>query len=162
MYAAAGGATYQSQYDFFPLLSAAGGDMQAFGREADAEVHPMWLLRTLPNNVLCHVGIRNNFKGPNGCVTNHCVSGVLALTEAKDALRRGYADRGYYDDRGFRGRRCGSGTTGTIVGAIAGGLLGNEVGRNSGGYYGRGDGTAGAIIGGGIGALAGRAIGRSC
>ncbi len=93
VYAAAGGATYQSQYDFFPLLSAAGGDMQAFGREADAEVHPMWLLRTLPNNVLCHVGIRNNFKGPNGCVTNHCVSGVLALTEAKDALRRGYADR---------------------------------------------------------------------
>ena len=29
---------------------------------------------------------------------------------------------------------------------IAGGLLGNEVGRNS-GRYGRGDGTAGAIIG---------------
>lgn len=93
VYAAAGGATYQSQYDFFPLLSAAGGDMRAFGRDADAEVHPMWLLRTLPNNVLCHVGIRNDFKGPNACVTNHCVSGTLALSEAKDALRQGYADR---------------------------------------------------------------------
>lgn len=93
VYAAAGGATYQSQYDFFPLLSAARGDMQVFGRDADTEIHPMWLLRTLPNNVLCHVGIRNNFKGPNACVTNHCVSGALALTEAKDALRRGYADR---------------------------------------------------------------------
>ncbi len=93
VYAAAGGATYQSQYDFFPLLSAAGGDLRTFGRDAGAEVHPMWLLRTLPNNVLCHVGIRNNFKGPNACVTNHCVSGALALTEAKDALRRGYAER---------------------------------------------------------------------
>jgi len=93
VYAAAGGATYQSQYDFFPLLSAARGDLRAFGSGASAEVHPMWLLRTLPNNVLCHVGIRNNFKGPNACVTNHCVSGALALAEAKDALRRGYADR---------------------------------------------------------------------
>lgn len=77
--------------------------------------------------------------------------------------RRYYADRGYYG-RGYYGRgrgyyRCDRGTGGTIVGAIAGGLLGNEVGR---GRYGYGDGTAGAIIGGGLGALAGRAIDRDC
>lgn len=93
VFAASGSASYQSQYDFFPLLSASGGDMTAFGTEADALVHPMWLLRTLPNNVLCHVGIRHDFKGPNACVTSHCVSGALALTEAKDALRGGQADR---------------------------------------------------------------------
>ncbi|VAV96601.1 hypothetical protein MNBD_ALPHA04-174, partial [hydrothermal vent metagenome] len=44
---------------------------------------------------------------------------------------------------------------GTIIGAIAGGLLGNEVAR-------RGDKTVGTIIGGAAGALAGRAIDRDC
>ena len=32
-------------------------------RELGNAVNPMWLLRTLPNNVLCHVGIRNGLKG---------------------------------------------------------------------------------------------------
>jgi uncharacterized protein YcfJ len=75
--------------------------------------------------------------------------------------RRGYRDRDYRDyrrDRGYRnyrGSRCDKGTGGTIIGAIAGGLLGNEVvGR-------RGDKTAGVIVGAGIGALAGRAIDRA-
>ena len=82
---------------------------------------------------------------------------------------RGYRGERYYRNtyRGYRGGyrggyRCrDNGTGGTIIGAIAGGLLGNEVGRNS-GRYGRGDGTAGAIIGAGVGALAGRAIDRNC
>lgn len=64
-------------------------------------------------------------------------------------------DRGYRGDRYYRGERCDKGTGGTIIGAIAGGLLGHEVvGR-------RGDKTAGAIVGAGVGALAGRAIDRS-
>ncbi|RJF93378.1 glycine zipper 2TM domain-containing protein [Sphingomonas cavernae] len=67
-------------------------------------------------------------------------------------------DRGYRGDRYYRsnrGYRCDNGTGGTIIGAIAGGLLGHEVvGR-------RGDKTAGTIIGAGVGALAGRAIDRS-
>jgi len=75
-------------------------------------------------------------------------------------------DRGYYrdarygydnDGRDYRGghyRRCrgSDGATGTIVGAIAGGLIGNSVAGR------RGDRTAGTIIGGAVGALAGRAI----
>ena len=96
---------------------------------------------------------------------------------------RGYGD-GYYDRRGYRGarydrrggqydarydnggtyrdqsyryrdQRCGKGTTGLIVGAVAGGLLGRSIV----GY--RGDRTAGAIVGAGVGALAGRAIDKS-
>ncbi|ODP38689.1 glycine zipper 2TM domain-containing protein [Sphingomonas turrisvirgatae] len=85
---------------------------------------------------------------------------------------RGYnGDRGYrqynrgdrrydnrrYDNRryNYRGRdeRCDS-SQGTIIGAIAGGLLGN-------GVAGRGDRTMGAIVGGAVGALAGREIDRS-
>jgi len=56
-------------------------------------VNAMWLLRNLPNNVLCHLGIRHNFKGANGCITNQCVGGALALMEAACALRAGEADR---------------------------------------------------------------------
>ncbi|MFL9840760.1 glycine zipper 2TM domain-containing protein [Sphingomonas sp. ST-64] len=81
---------------------------------------------------------------------------------------RGY-DRGYRDDRRYRdarryrgqdrryrGRtdqRCDS-SAGTIVGAIAGGLLGNSV-------AGRGDRAIGTILGGAVGAFAGREIDRS-
>ncbi|WP_278394695.1 glycine zipper 2TM domain-containing protein [Sphingobium yanoikuyae] len=78
--------------------------------------------------------------------------------------RGGYRGNYYRNDyRGYRGGyRCrDNGTGGTIIGAIAGGLLGNEVGKGS-SRYGRGDGTTGAIIGAGVGALAGRAIDRNC
>lgn len=68
---------------------------------------------------------------------------------------RRYADRGYYADRrsyrGYRNYQRCDGTTGTIVGAIAGGLLGN-------GLAGRGDRGLGTVLGGVGGALAGRAI----
>ncbi len=67
--------------------------------------------------------------------------------------RRGdrYYQNNYRDDY----RRCNnSGTGGTIIGAVAGGLLGNEVAR-------RGNKTEGSIIGAAVGALAGRAIDKS-
>lgn len=71
---------------------------------------------------------------------------------------RGYGYNGYRGNRGYY--RCrDNGTGGTIIGAIAGGLLGNEV-------AGRGDRTTGAVVGAAVGALAGRAIdknnGRRC
>ncbi|TPG56663.1 glycine zipper 2TM domain-containing protein [Sphingomonas glacialis] len=79
--------------------------------------------------------------------------------------RRGYRDDRRYDDgrryedgrryddgrRYYNRSRCNSGTTGTILGAIAGGLLGNSI-------AGRGDRTLGTVLGAGGGALAGRAI----
>ena len=68
--------------------------------------------------------------------------------------RGGYDDRGYYDRRDYRGydrrddrrrysynRRCSEGTTGTVVGAIAGGLLGRVIDS-------RGDRTLGTVLGG--------------
>lgn len=93
VYVGAGGGAYQNMYDFFPLLTAAEGDIETFGRELGATVNPMWLLRTLPNNVLCHVGIRYGLKGANACVTNHVIGGTLAVIEATAALRAGEADR---------------------------------------------------------------------
>jgi 3-oxoacyl-[acyl-carrier-protein] synthase I len=88
-----GGGNYQNQYDFFPLMTEAKDDLRTFGRELGNVVNPMWLLRTLPNNVLGHIGIKYALKGANACVTNHSVGGMLALIEAAEALRTGEADR---------------------------------------------------------------------
>jgi 3-oxoacyl-[acyl-carrier-protein] synthase-1 len=93
VYVGLGGGSYQNEYEFFPLLTTANGDLGTFGRELAATVNPMWLLRSMPNNVLCHIGIRYGLKGPNACLTNHSVSGSLAVAEAAAALRAGEADR---------------------------------------------------------------------
>lgn len=53
------------------------------------------------------------------------------------------------------GRRCDRGDGGTLIGAIAGGLLGNTM-------AGRGDRMLGTVLGAGAGALAGRAVDRDC
>jgi outer membrane lipoprotein SlyB len=77
--------------------------------------------------------------------------GYYGRERARDYRRPYYGDR-----RIYRHDRCDRGTGGTIIGAIAGGLLGNTaVGRY-------GDKTAGTIVGAGVGALAGRAIDRDC
>lgn len=93
VFVGAGGGTYRDQYDFLPLLAQTQGDRVAFGRTLAQAVHPMWLLRVLPNNVLCHVGITHGFTGPNGCITNHSISGAQALIEAAAVVRDGHADR---------------------------------------------------------------------
>jgi uncharacterized protein YcfJ len=95
------------------------------------------------------------------------LTGFIAVPAQAD---RGYDDDYYsndsrYDryerkshrrgDRYYRNNaRCDKGTGGTIIGAVAGGLLGNEVAR-------RGNRTEGSIIGAAVGALAGRAIDKS-
>jgi len=76
--------------------------------------------------------------------------------------------RSYHDDRRYRERRLGrddhvyrgrdgryyckrnDGTTGLVIGAIGGGLLGNAIGGN----------TLGTLLGAGGGALLGRSIDR--
>lgn len=86
-------------------------------------------------------------------------------TTAADAqrYRNDRHGQGYYG-REYRGndgrveyrqqRRCSDGTTGAIVGAIAGGLLGRVIDS-------RGDRATGTLLGAGGGALAGRAIDRN-
>lgn len=93
VYVGSGGGNYEGQYDYFPLLTTAQEELPAFGRELSSVVNPMWLLRTLPNNVLGHIGIRHGFKGSNACITNHSIGGLLAVIEAAEALRNGEADR---------------------------------------------------------------------
>lgn len=92
-YVGSGGGAFEVNYDFFPLMAETGGSLPKFGQELSSMVNPMWLLRSLPNNVLCHVSIRNQLKGPNGCITNHTTSGLLSIIESAWSLREGDADR---------------------------------------------------------------------
>ena len=86
-----------------------------------------------------------------------------------DGYQGGYRDRGY--DRGYdrsdyreyrgndrrynyRSRRGCDNTGGTLIGALAGGLLGHTI-------AGRGDRTLGAVLGAAGGGLAGNAIAKS-
>jgi 3-oxoacyl-[acyl-carrier-protein] synthase I len=93
VFVGSGGGTFGNQYDYLPLIAAAKGELKAFGQELAATVNPLWLLRSLPNNVLGHVGIRQGLKGPNACITHHSISGLLALAEATAALRAGECTR---------------------------------------------------------------------
>ena len=93
VYVGSPGNKYFQQYDFLPLLSKSQGNMQSFAKQLFDEVHPMWLLRILPNNVLAYTGITYGFKGPNHNVTNHAVGGTQAILEAYHAIRSGQADR---------------------------------------------------------------------
>lgn len=93
VFAGSGGGNYRSNYDFFPAMSEAGGSLHRFGEEVGQAVSPMWLLKNLPNNVLCHVGIRYQFKGTNACVTNQCAGGIMAMAEAAASIRNDEAER---------------------------------------------------------------------
>jgi 3-oxoacyl-[acyl-carrier-protein] synthase-1 len=93
VYVGSPGNKYCQQYDFLPLLAKTKGDMAAFAQQLFTEVHPMWLLRILPNNVLAYTGITYGFKGPNQNVTNHAVGGTQALLEAYHAISSGHAER---------------------------------------------------------------------
>ena len=87
-----------------------------------------------------------------GCAAMVAPTLIVATPEA-DARKR----YGYREWRGNDGRlRCRrpDGTTGLVVGAVAGGLLGRAIDT-------RGDRTLGTVLGGVGGALAGREIERS-
>ena len=92
-YVGSGGGSAQVNYDFFPLMAETQNDLSMFGRELSNMVNPMWLLTSLPNSVLCRLSIRDQLKGPNGCITNHATSGLLSLIESAWALREGDAQR---------------------------------------------------------------------
>ncbi|MCX7115435.1 MAG: beta-ketoacyl synthase N-terminal-like domain-containing protein [Gammaproteobacteria bacterium] len=93
IYVGSPGNKYLQQYDFLPLLAKTGDDMPAFATHLSEEVHPMWLLRILPNNVLAYTGIQYGFKGPNHNIANHAIGGSQALIEAFHAIQSGEIDR---------------------------------------------------------------------
>jgi 3-oxoacyl-[acyl-carrier-protein] synthase-1 len=93
IYVGSPGNKYFQQYDFLPLLAKTADDMQQFANHLFDEVHPMWLLRILPNNVLAYTGIMYGFRGQNHNITNHAVGGTQAILEAYHAIKQGQVER---------------------------------------------------------------------
>jgi len=93
VYVASPGNKYYQQYDFLPLVAKSKHNMHTFAEHLFSEVHPMWLLRILPNNVLAYTGITYGFKGENHNVVNHASGGMQAILEAYHAIRSGRASR---------------------------------------------------------------------
>ncbi len=87
------GNKYYQQYDFLPLIAKTKGDMKAFASQLFDEVHPTWLLRILPNNVLAYTGMIYGFKGVNHNIANHAAGGMQAIIEAYHAIKQGQAER---------------------------------------------------------------------
>ncbi len=64
----------------------------AWGQNFPKHIYPLWMLKYLPNMAACHVGIAIDARGPNNSLAQEEVSGLLALGEAADVIRRGSAD----------------------------------------------------------------------
>jgi 3-oxoacyl-[acyl-carrier-protein] synthase II len=66
-----------------------------FGQWSEAiqeELHPLWLLKHLPNMTASHVAIAHDARGPNNTIVLGDVSSLLAVGEAASVIRRGWAD----------------------------------------------------------------------
>lgn len=67
-------------------------EFEHWGIEAPEAIHPLWMLKYLPNMPACHIGIANDARGPNNSVTLGDVSSLTAIDEALHVIRRGQAD----------------------------------------------------------------------
>jgi 3-oxoacyl-[acyl-carrier-protein] synthase II len=72
-----------------------GGGQFDFGLWSEAiheELHPLWLLKHLPNMTASHIAIAHDARGPNNSIVLGDVSGLLAVAEAVSVIQRGWAD----------------------------------------------------------------------
>lgn len=69
-----------------------GFDFSKWGEEATRQLFPLWMLKYLPNMPACHIGIRQDARGPSNTISHGDVSSLLALAEAAAVIRRGQAD----------------------------------------------------------------------
>jgi len=71
-----------------------GGDfhISRFGQQFPYHVHPLWLLKYLPNMSACHVSIAQDAQGPCNTIVSGDASGVLAIVESAHVIQRGAAD----------------------------------------------------------------------
>ncbi len=67
-------------------------DFSLWGRSAMGEMHPLWMLKYLPNMPACHIGIAQDARGPNNSLTLGSVSSLAAVGEAIRVLGRGQTD----------------------------------------------------------------------
>ncbi len=67
-------------------------DTSLWGNRGLSKIFPLWLLKYLPNMPSCHIGIAHDARGPNNTITLGEASGLLAILEGVEVIRRGRAD----------------------------------------------------------------------
>jgi len=67
-------------------------DFHLWSEAIHEELHPLWLLKHLPNMAASHIAIAQDARGPNNSIVLGDVSSLLAIAEAADVIRRGWAD----------------------------------------------------------------------
>jgi 3-oxoacyl-[acyl-carrier-protein] synthase II len=63
-----------------------------WGEAFQEQLFPLWMLKYLPNMAACHVGIVFDARGPNNSILQGDTSGLAALIEGANVIRRGGAD----------------------------------------------------------------------
>lgn len=63
-----------------------------WGEFAMREIQPLWMLKYLPNMVTSHISIAADARGPSNSICQGEASGILALIEGADLIRRGVCD----------------------------------------------------------------------
>jgi len=67
-------------------------DSLRFGADGLGRLYPLWLLKTLCNNVFCYISIYYNVQGVNDNVVNSFTSGSQSIGDGYNAIKRGDAD----------------------------------------------------------------------
>lgn len=67
-------------------------DVRLWGERAMTDIFPLWMLKYLPNMPACHIGIAHDARGPSNTIVLGEVSGLMALIESAEVIRRGRAD----------------------------------------------------------------------
>jgi 3-oxoacyl-[acyl-carrier-protein] synthase II len=69
-----------------------GFDFALWSEAIHEELHPLWLLKHLPNMTASHIAIAHDARGPNNSIVLGDVSSLLAIAEAASVIQRGWAD----------------------------------------------------------------------
>ncbi|MHC4953237.1 MAG: beta-ketoacyl-[acyl-carrier-protein] synthase family protein [Planctomycetota bacterium] len=67
-------------------------DLKRFGASGQKLLHPLWLLKHLPNMVAAHISIQHGAQGPNNTIVTACSASTQAIGEAARIIERGDAD----------------------------------------------------------------------
>lgn len=67
-------------------------DFHLWSEAIQEELHPLWLLKHLPNMAASHIAIALDARGPNNSMVLGDVSSLLAIAEAASVIQRGWAD----------------------------------------------------------------------
>lgn len=84
--------------DLAPVIKAAWNenikdfDALKFGSDGIDKLYPLWLLKTLPNNLFCYISIYYNAQGVNDNIISSFTGGAQAIGDGFNAIKRDDAD----------------------------------------------------------------------